>query len=184
MGYLPSDKSLKKLGSIGGPIPGGKYSIIDGNGHIIDKCNVEGELVYEGANVTLGYAQTYKDLSLGDERQGRLCTGDLAYFDEDNYFYITGRNNRFIKVYGNRVNLDEVQASLKTNFSELEFAVIGKDDLILVCMLTDSEDEAVKEFLEARLNLNHKAIKTAVVDKIPKNESGKILYHVLVKELL
>lgn len=184
MGYLPYDKSLDKLGSIGVPIPGGKYYLIDAEGRKIDKCHVEGELVYEGDNVTLGYALGYKDLCLGDERHGRLCTGDLAYFDEDNYFYITGRNNRFIKVFGNRVNLDEVQQSLKENFSELDCAVIGKDDLIMVCILSDSLSSSVKTFLEGRLGLNHKAIQTRVVENIPKNESGKILYHSLVKDLL
>lgn len=184
MGYLPWEKSLDKPGSIGGPIPGGKYYLIDADGNVIDKCNVEGELVYEGANVTLGYALEYKDLCLGDERHGRLCTGDLAYFDEDNYFYITGRNNRFIKVFGNRVNLDEVQLSLNEKFSELECAVIGKDDLIMVCMLSDENSSAIKTFLEERLGLNHNAIKTTVVEKIPKNESGKILYHNLIEDLL
>ena len=184
MGYLPWEKCLDKPGSIGGPIPGGKYYLIDADGNVIDKCNVEGELVYEGDNVTLGYAHGYKELFLGDERHGRLCTGDLAYFDEDNYFYITGRNNRFIKVFGNRVNLDEVQFSLKEKFSELECAVIGRDDLIMVCMLSDGNASAVRSFLEERLGLNHNAIKTAVVEKIPKNESGKILYHNLVKDLL
>ncbi|SFS82356.1 Acyl-CoA synthetase (AMP-forming)/AMP-acid ligase II [Succinivibrio dextrinosolvens] len=184
MGYLPYDKSLDKLGSIGIPIPGGKYSLIDAEGRRIDKCHLEGELVYEGANVTLGYAHGYKDLYLGDERHGRLCTGDLAYFDEDNYFYITGRNNRFIKVFGNRVNLDEVQQNLKEMFSELDCAVIGRDDLIMVCMLSDNLSYSVKTFLEERLGLNHTAIQTRVVERIPKNEAGKILYHTLVNRLL
>ena len=184
MGYLPFKDSLRKPGSIGIPIPGGKYYLIDNKGNTISDCHTEGELVYEGNNVTLGYAQGFEDLCLGDERNGRLCTGDLAYFDEDHYFYITGRNNRFIKVYGNRVNLDELQSALKEHFTELDCAVIGKDDLIVICMTSDKYLSDVKAFFEERISLNPKALKIIMVDNIPKNESGKIIYHKLATELL
>lgn len=184
MGYLPFEDSLRKPGAIGIPIPGGKYYLIDNKGNTISDCHTEGELVYEGDNVTLGYAQGFEDLCLGDERHGRLCTGDLAYFDEDHYFYITGRNNRFIKVYGNRVNLDEIQSALKEHFTELDCAVIGKDDLIVICLTADKYILEVKAYLEDRISLNPKALKIIMVDNIPKNESGKIIYHKLATELL
>lgn len=56
---------------------------------------ITGELVYEGKNVTLGYAERGEDLILGDERHGILETGDMAQFDEDRYYYIVGRKNGF-----------------------------------------------------------------------------------------
>ena len=46
-------------------------------------------------------------------QNGRLLTGDLGYFDEDGFFYVTGRAKRISKVYGLRVNLDDVEDALK-----------------------------------------------------------------------
>ena len=98
MGYLPAEKSLEKYGSMGIAIPGGKFKLIDVNGNDITEPHVTGELVYYGSNVTLGYAECGQDLIKGDERFGELCTGDMAQFDEDGYYYIVGRKKRFLKI--------------------------------------------------------------------------------------
>ncbi|MFW5677994.1 MAG: AMP-binding protein, partial [Acetivibrio ethanolgignens] len=108
MGYLPAEKALDKAGSMGIAIPGGKFYLIDASHKEIDEPNITGELVYEGPNVTLGYAECGEDLIKGDERGGILKTGDMALFDEEGYYYIVGRKKRFLKIYGNRVNLDEI----------------------------------------------------------------------------
>nr|MCR5282143.1 AMP-binding protein [Lachnospiraceae bacterium] len=113
MAYLPAEYSVEKYGSMGRAIPGGKFTLIDVNGNEITTPDTVGELVYEGANVTLGYAEQAEDLAKGDERGGRLVTGDMAKFDEDGFFYIVGRKKRFLKVYGNRVNLDELDQLVK-----------------------------------------------------------------------
>jgi len=57
--------------------------------------------VYRGDNVMLGYASTREDLAKSNELNGILRTGDLAKFDSDGYFYITGRTKRFLKIFGN-----------------------------------------------------------------------------------
>lgn len=95
MSYLPYEKSLEKIGSIGIAIPGGKFFIIDSSGNKMNDPNKIGELVYEGPNVTLGYAECGKDLNKGDERMGVLITGDIAKFDKDGFYYITGRKKDF-----------------------------------------------------------------------------------------
>ena len=68
MGYLPADKAVEKCGSMGIAIPGGKFHLIDEQGHEVMETNVTGELVYEGDNVTLGYAECGDDWKKGDER--------------------------------------------------------------------------------------------------------------------
>ena len=83
MGYLPPERAVEKKGSMGIPIPGGKFILVDADGNKITTPYTTGELVYEGKNVTLGYAEKGEDLILGDERHGRLETGDMAQFDED-----------------------------------------------------------------------------------------------------
>jgi len=125
MGYLPPSDAVRKKGSMGIAIPGGKFYLIDANGNEIGEENITGELVYEGKNVTLGYAECGDDLALGDERHGILETGDMAKFDEEGFYYIVGRKKRFLKIFGNRVNLDEVDCLIKAEFDlELSMAII------------------------------------------------------------
>ena len=95
MGYLPPERAVEKKGSMGVVIPGGKFHLIDVNGNDVNDPFVTGELVYEGKNVTLGYAECGADLAKGDERHGILETGDMAQFDQDGYYYIVGRKKRF-----------------------------------------------------------------------------------------
>lgn len=181
MGYLPAEKSLEKYGSMGIAIPGGKFSLIDANGTKIDTPHVTGELVYEGPNVTLGYAECGEDLIKGDERNGILETGDMAQFDEDGYYYIVGRKKRFLKIYGNRVNLDEIDRMIKTKFNNIDCASAGIDDHLYLFVTDESISNDVKNYVVEKTGLNSVAFKTIVIDAIPKNDSGKTLYKELSK---
>ena len=174
MSYLPANQSLNKIGSIGIAIPGGKFSLIDDLGNSIDSSNIVGELVYRGDNVCLGYANCPKDLGKGDENNGILLTGDLAKVDEDGYYYIVGRKKRFIKIFGNRVNLDEVEAVLNT--ITIDIACTGIDDKLLI-FITDSIfiDEIKKQVLK-KMGINLRGFEVRVIDEIPKSSSGKIEY--------
>ncbi len=181
MGYLPADKAVEKCGSMGIVIPGGEFSLIDVNGKPITEPYVTGELVYKGENVTLGYAECGEDLSKGDERQGILQTGDMAQFDEDGYYYIVGRRKRFLKIYGNRVNLDEIDRMIKGKFDNLDCASAGVDDHMYLFVTDGALAEQVKEFVVLKTGLNHAAFQVVVVEDIPKNDAGKVLYKELEK---
>ncbi len=109
MSYLKWNYAKKKIGSIGKSIPGGKFYLIDKHGN---KNKKKGELVYQGKNVCMGYAENLNDLSLPDLNKGTLKTGDIARIDDDGFYYVEGRNNRYVKVYGNRVNLSELETIL------------------------------------------------------------------------
>ena len=181
MGYLPADKALEKCGSMGIVIPGGKFSLIDSEGNDIKEPNITGELVYEGANVTLGYAECMEDLSKGDERGGVLQTGDMAQRDEDGFFYIVGRKKRFLKIYGNRVNLDEIDRLIKAKYCDCECASAGIDDHMYIFVTNESKAEEIRSFVIEKTKLNPKAFKAVVINQIPKNDAGKILYKELAK---
>lgn len=183
MSYLPAEKSLEKYGSMGIVIPGGKLSLIDVDGKTITEPETVGELVYEGENVTLGYAQGGKDLSLGDERHGRLITGDMAKFDNDGFFYIVGRKKRFLKIYGNRVNLDEIERLIKAHFPEIECACAGIDDNMKIFITDDSYKDKIITFISEKTGLNRAAFGICVISEIPKNESGKTLYSEIEKTI-
>ena len=113
MSYLLPSQALEKPASIGGPIPGGRFWIQDEMGNTILQSNVVGELFYSGSNVSMGYAQSRFDLTLGDVRGQILQTGDMAMRDDDGFYYIVGRKSRFIKLFGNRVSLDEIEQLIR-----------------------------------------------------------------------
>ena len=181
MGYLPAKKAVEKKGSMGIAIPGGRFALVDVNGDPVNEPNITGELVYEGANVTLGYAECGQDLQKGDERNGILQTGDMAQFDEDGYYYIVGRKKRFLKIYGNRVNLDEIDRMIKGKFENVEIASAGVDDHMYLFVTDKSVAEEVKKFAVYKTKLNPTAFKTIVINEIPKNDAGKTLYKELAK---
>lgn len=180
MGYLPPDKAVEKKGSMGIVIPGGKFHLIDANGNEVTTPYTTGELVYEGKNVSLGYAECADDLAKGDERHGILETGDMAQFDEDGYYYIVGRKKRFLKIYGNRVNLDEMDRMIKGRFG-FEVASTGIDDHMYIFVTDENNSNSVRDFVISKTKLNPAAFKVIVIDEIPKNDSGKTLYKELIK---
>ena len=181
MAYLPADKALEKYGSMGIAIPGGKFTLIDVDGKEITEPNVDGELVYEGDNVTLGYATCGEDLIKGDEWHGRNVTGDMARRDSDGYYYITGRKKRFLKIFGSRVNLDETERLVKNNFPEFDCVCGGVDDKMFVFITNKDRTSEVKRFLSEKLSLNSVAFDVRYIDAVPRNESGKVLYKDLEK---
>ncbi|MBQ7232469.1 MAG: AMP-binding protein [Bacillales bacterium] len=176
MAYLPPEKSLEKYGSMGVAIPGGTFTLIDADGKEILESDIVGELVYEGENVTLGYAEVGNDLSKGDENLGKLQTGDMAKRDEDGYYYIVGRKKRFLKIYGKRINLDEVGTLVKDRFNQIECASAGKDDELYVFITDEDYRTEVREFVKEKMHISSNAIKVVVVNEIPKNDSGKVMY--------
>lgn len=173
MSYVPADHAVEKAGSIGIAIPGGRFELIDVDGVAISASDTVGELVYYGDNVTLGYAESRDDLSKGDERHGRLETGDMAKRDADGYYYVVGRKKRFLKIYGNRVNLVEVENLLAQ--AGYEAACVGEDDHMRI-YTTSQETDALVETISAKTGLNRAAFTAIHIDAIPHNDSGKVMY--------
>lgn len=175
MSYLEPEFGLSKLGSIGKGIPGGSFKLCDDEGNVISQSNEVGELVYEGQNVSLGYAESASDLIKGDENNGVLHTGDLAYRDNDGFYFIVGRKKRFLKLFGNRISLDYVETLLKSRLKE---CVCVGDDSRLVIYTTDkdySESEII-DFIVERTKILRTVFSVRHIDRIPRSESGKILY--------
>jgi len=176
MAWLPPKWAIEKVGSIGIAVPNAELSLIDMDGNPITTPNTEGEMCYRGKNVTMGYARQRGDLLLGDERHGFIRTGDLAYFDEDGCYYIVGRMGRFLKLFGMRVGLDECERIIKGKFSGIECACVGTDEKMLVYLTDEAYKTQVKDELVNRLKLVASSFEVRIIQEIPKNEAGKILY--------
>ena len=174
--YVPPERLSDKIGSIGISIPGGELKIMNDETEITNSNEV-GEIVYKGDNVMLGYAENRNDLCKGDELNGILYTGDLGYKDEDRFFYVTGRMKRFIKIFGFRINLDEVQKMVENHFG-ISAACTGKDDLLKVLVHSDDKlaEVNVKNEILKMYKLNFKSIVVKSTNQIPTNSSGKYDY--------
>ena len=174
--YLPWERSMEKIGSIGVAIPGGAFELIDADGGVIASPGVPGELRYRGQNVTMGYAASAEDLRLGDERGGTLDTGDIAQRDAEGYYTIVGRKKRFLKMYGNRVNLDETERLIKAEFPGADCACAGVDDHLWIFSNQEALLPAMRQYLSGKTGLNATGFHTRALEEIPRNEAGKTLY--------
>jgi long-chain acyl-CoA synthetase len=172
--YVPPDQIERKIGSIGIPIPGGEMSLIDDNGSLVNAENQSGELCYRGPNVFMGYSQSLSDLSKGDESMGFLRTGDIAYRDSDGFYFISGRKNRFIKIFGNRINLDDLEKFM-SNW-EGETVCTGVEDLVEIFTTSSVNFPFIVDDLARFTGLNRAAFRVHSVNAIPRSSSGKILY--------
>jgi acyl-CoA synthetase (AMP-forming)/AMP-acid ligase II len=181
MSYLPWDVASEKFSSIGIAIPGGEFELQNENHQLITENEVDGELVYKGPNVSMGYAETCADLLKGDENNGILYTGDIARSDADGYYYITGRMKRFVKVFGNRVNLDATEQLLKS--AGFDCACVGVDEKITIFVKCDGQEQSIKDLLLQKTGLNTRAFEVRIIDSFPLSSSGKILYGELSKLL-
>lgn len=173
MSYVPPKYLSEKIGSIGIAIPQGKFSLLDDKGVEINEINKIGELIYRGENIFIGYSFSCKDLEV-IEQQEILYTGDLALKDEDNYYYIVGRKNRFTKIFGNRINLDEIEEILE-NFG-IKAACTGDDQFITIHLENEIHKNEVLNQILKYVNIHRTAFKFNIINKIPRNSSGKILY--------
>ena len=181
--YVPPDQLEHKIGSIGIAIPSGTISLVQ-DGKAIVGPNVEGELVYTGPNVMMGYAESRSDLAKNDELKGVLFTGDRGYRDADGYFFVTGRTKRFIKVYGLRINLDEVERMLES-FTPHPVACLGDDDNLIVVM--EGADNELVERAHAQIinlyHLHHSVVTVLAVPQLAVSSSGKKNYEHIRQEL-
>ena len=174
MAYLPAEMALDKVCSIGIAEPGGQLSVIDDNGRETFEGEAQGEMVYRGENVTLGYATCREDLLKGDENHGIMHTGDLARRDADGCYYIIGRLKRFLKIFGLRIGLDEVERMIKAEY-KTDCYCKGNDEKLIVLVTDPKLVDVLPAFIEEKTHLFHHKIEIQVVNEILRNEAGKVI---------
>lgn len=174
MAYLPAEMAMEKVCSIGIAEPGGQLSIVDDNGNETFEGEAQGEMVYRGENVTMGYATRREDLLKGDENHGVMYTGDLARRDADGCYFIIGRLKRFLKIYGLRIGLDEVERMIKTEF-KTDCYCKGDDEKLIVLVTDAKLQEVLPSFIEEKTHLFHQRVEVQVVKEILRNEAGKVI---------
>ncbi len=167
MAYLPPDLATAAPGAIGRPVPGGSLRLEPVAS--FDEPGV-GELVYAGPNVMLGYAESAADLAKGRVLH-ELRTGDLGRQSDDGMFEVVGRLNRFVKVYGLRVDLEEVEATLAG--LGVTAACAGSDDHRVV-VAEGSPRPRLREVAAAAAGLPKHRVRELSVQQLPRLASGKL----------
>ncbi len=160
MAYLPPELAETHPDCVGVPVPGGSFAIEDG------------ELVYTGPNVMLGYAHGPADLRLG-RTVDRLRTGDLAR-EVDGLYQVVGRRARFVKAFGLRIDLERVESVLASSGVVAACADVG--DRLLVAVEGRVDADAVRRSVAAACGLPSRAVVVRPVAALPRLCGGKVDY--------
>jgi acyl-CoA synthetase (AMP-forming)/AMP-acid ligase II len=179
---LPPEESIRRMGSVGKPMPPVTFRIVDDVGAEQPPREV-GELLVSNPGKEREYyndpettAATWKD--------GWLHTGDLAYLDEDGYLYIVGRKKDVIIRGGNNVHAADVEAVLMEYPAIQEAAVVGVphpvlgEDVAAWVVLRPGHDldrDGLDAFLAERLADYKTPRRLTVVDALPRNATGKVV---------
>jgi acyl-CoA synthetase (AMP-forming)/AMP-acid ligase II len=169
--FVPPDRLADKIGSIGVAIPGGLLRLEP----VERYTDLAMQLVYEGGNVMMGYAEAPADLALGDVLRGVLRTGDLATVDGDGYFTLVGRLQRFAKLFGRRVSLEDVERELESAFPVHAMATesAGRLALLIASRGEAVEDDAVVAHVARWLAVPPGSIGVRLLSELPRTASGK-----------
>lgn len=180
MAYLPPEVLADEPDAIGRAIPGGAFSLIGDDGATVEGIGNVGELVYTGPNVMMGYATERADLAL-PAMSPVLTTGDMAERTPSGLYRITGRKSRFVKIFGNRIDLDEVERIVERN--GIAAVATGTDDQLVVAIEAGNTKTAdcVVPILVAALKLPADRIVVLLPPILPRLPSGKIDYPQLRK---
>ncbi|MCX6075354.1 MAG: acetate--CoA ligase [Campylobacterales bacterium] len=183
-------------GSMGRALPGIEAGIVHQNGDgtltQVNEPNKEGELALKVGFPSLfrGYLhaeEKYKSCFIGEW----YISGDLAYRDEDRYFWFVGRADDIIKTSGHMVGPFEVESALMEHPAVAEAGVIGKPDemigqLVKAFVTLKAGYSPSDALMHELLGFGRKKLGIAVAPKeiefqqnLPKTRSGKIMRRVL-----
>lgn len=181
MAYLPPDLLKEFPDFMGLPIADGAFRLVGEDGKDIDLLDTPGELIYTGPNVMMGYALSRDELAL-DKATLELSTGDIALCNSSGLYKIVGRKSRFSKLYGKRLNLDDVERYLQ----ELKTPAycVSNDKSLFIISEEDELPDFIVEKVAKRFSLSSSDIVCHMVDTYPLLPSGKIDLKGLLKVCL
>ena len=181
------EKKLKRLSSIGKPMPDVEMKVVDEAGNELPPGEI-GEIVARGPRVMTGYWKDQEKTEKTIDKEGWVHTGDMGYRDEDGYFYLSGRATDMIIRAGENISPEEIENVLHSHPKIEEVAVIGVPDeewgeqpmaiVVLKKGETATADE-IMEYCRAKLASYKRPRSVVFVDELPRNPMGKVLKRVL-----
>jgi len=180
----PADQ-LRKPGSCGRPAPGVDIKLFDDNGDEVTGFGPAhpGELFVRSASIFADYYKQH-DKYLEDSAHGYQTVGDIAYRDDEGYYYICDRKKDMIISGGMNIYPAEIESALEHNRDIFEAAVFGipSDEWgesvhAVVVARPGSHITADDVMAYARAHLAGYKVPRSVsfIDELPKTGSGKLL---------
>ncbi len=176
----PAD-ALRKLGSAGRPLLPVQLRIMDEDQPA--PPGKPGLICLKGPTITPGYAGR-PDATAQAIHDSWLTTGDIGYLDEDGYLYVLDRRSDLIISGGENVYPAEIEAVLLAHPDVLEAGVCGQDDshwgqvpVAFICLRPGSTVGAAELLTYAAQRLARYKLPKAIhiVDRLPRNSSGKLI---------
>lgn len=172
---LPSELASEYPDSVGHVIPGGKVELDQvGESYLNSSKSHQGQLIYHGENVSLGYAENWSDLLKPDINKGVLRTGDIATINSNGLIFITGRSGRFLKINGKKLSIDSIQDGLRMeNINAFCFQI---NDNLKICAQEELSYKAIQKVLWRDYQIRDSEFQIKRIPNIPVTSSGKIDY--------
>ena len=179
---LAPEDHLRKPGSCGKPAPGIEIRLFDEDGKEVTEPHKTGELYVRSATVFDSYykaEEKYRAATRGEFH----TVGDIAYFDEEGYFYIADRKNDMIISGGMNIYPAEIEAALDSDPDVYEVAVFGIPNeewgesvhAVVVPARRDLTADEVIAYAREQLAGYKVPRSVSFVDELPKTGSGKVL---------
>ena len=184
---LRPEHQRAKPGSCGRPAPGVEVRLYAEDGSVVDAPNVPGELFVRSPSVFETYHKA-EDKYLDDHREGWQTVGDIAYFDEEGFYFICDRKKDMIISGGMNIYPAEIEDALEHHDEVLEVAVFGIEseewgESVHACVVkregSDLDVDGLVSYARERLAGYKVPRSVDFVEDIPKTGSGKILKRAL-----
>ncbi len=184
---LRPEDQRRKPGSCGRPSPGVEIALFDDEGRRVEKPLVPGELFVRSASVFDTYYKA-EDKFEADRRDGWQTVGDVAYYDEEGFYYICDRKKDLVISGGMNIYPAEIEAALEQHPGVLDVAVFGipsdewGESVHAVIVPQPGSELAAEELLAyVRKHLASYKVPRSVsfTDELPRTGSGKILKRLL-----
>jgi long-chain acyl-CoA synthetase len=178
---------IKRLGSVGQPVPGIELQIRDENGTVLPPGQT-GELFVRGDQVSGRYTGIGSVL----DAEGWFPTRDIATLDEDGYLFIGGRSDDTIIRGGENIAPAELEDVLIEHAHVRDVAVVGVEDpqwgqaivaVVVPAVGTDPDPEELREHVRKSLRGSRTPDRVVFRDELPTNATGKVLRREIVEEL-
>ncbi|MCV7299204.1 long-chain fatty acid--CoA ligase [Mycobacterium barrassiae] len=181
------DSVIRRLGSVGQPVPGVEVQIRSEAGEVLGPGET-GELFVRGEQVSGRYAEIGSVL----DAEGWFPTKDIAMLDEEGYLFIGGRSDDTIIRGGENIAPAEIEDVLVEHPLVRDCAVVGPEDpqwgqIIVAVVVPDGDStpdpDELREHVRAHLRGSRTPDRVVFRNELPTNATGKVLRRELVQEL-
>ena len=188
---MPKGESLKRIGSVGQPMPPLEVRFVDEDGAEVATGEV-GEVLLRMPGREREYYRN-PEATASTWQDGWLHTGDLGRLDGDGFLYIVGRKKDVIIRGGNNVHAVDIEAVLHEHPAVVEAAVVGiphpvlGEDVAAVVVLSPGATisaEELREHCAERLADYKVPRRIELAEALPRNATGKVLKQDLVRSLV